>query len=216
MRGRVRVESPDEFWPAYTDILMVTALILVLLVVTFVISRQDNSVQNELDRRKQAFQKAFNERLAPEAKAGHITLISPPGERQTITFSDQLLFDLGDARITRPDGKVALTKVSSLLKSLGPLYKSIQVNGHTDEDPISTPQYPSNWHLSSARATSVVYYFVGQGLPPTLFSATGYAEFRPLDPNGNRIASKPRKRRIEIEVLYPLDWIGQQLSAKKP
>lgn len=214
MRGRVRVEAPDEFWPAYTDILMVTSLILVLLVVTFVISRQDNTLQNELDRRKYAFETAFNQRFAAEKKAGRIMLFSPPGERQTISFSDQMLFDKGDARLTRPEGKDALVKVASLLKAHGSLYKTVQVTGHTDEDPIVTAQFPSNWHLSSARATSVVYFFVSQGLRPDLFSATGFAEFRAIDPMGEKIVSKPKKRRIEIEVLYPMDWLGKQVASK--
>lgn len=212
MRGRIRVEATEDFWPAYTDILMVTALILILLVVTFVISRQDDSVPRELERRKQEFAESFHRQLAAEERAKSVFLYSPPGERQTISFSDKLLFDLGDARLTRPDGQAVLGKVAGLLKAKSGLYQSVHVNGHTDEDPIATPAYPSNWHLSSARATSVVYFFVGKGLQPSGFSATGYAEYRPIDPNGKSIKDKPRKRRIEIELVYPMDWISTQLS----
>jgi chemotaxis protein MotB len=214
MRGRFRVEANEDFWPAYTDILMVTTLILILLVVTFVISRQDDSVPRELERRKEEFRKAFKAKLGTEAARKQVFLFSPPGERQTISFSDALLFDQGDARLTKPAGIQALSKVAGLLRSKASLYKTINVNGHTDIFPIQTPQFPSNWHLSSARATSVVYYLVGSGLSPRALSARGFAEFRPYDPNGNLITSQARKRRIEIEVEYPLQWISDQISGQ--
>jgi flagellar motor protein MotB len=213
MRRGVAGDSDDEFWPAYTDILMVTCLILILLLVSFVISRTDNHIREEQDRRKRQFATEFNHDLADEVARHQVSLISPKGERQVISFSDQLLFDVGDAALTKPAGLASLAKLSILIKRhlVGEaLFNSVKVNGHTDEDPIVTVEFPSNWHLSGARATSVVYFLVKHGIPPQELSATGYAEFQPVDAAGHLITDKARKRRIDIELLYPEDWIARQ------
>jgi chemotaxis protein MotB len=81
-----------------------------------------------------------------------------------------------------------------------PLPNHIRVEGHTDDRPIMTPIYPSNWELSSARATSVVRYFLGQGLAPGRVSALGYGEYRPVRPN-NTIENRARNRRVDIVIL---------------
>ena len=86
----------EEFWPAYVDILMVVALILVMLVLTFVLARPDTRVREEQERRKAEFAAAFHRALGDEERAGLVTLLSPPGETQVVTFADQLLFDSGD------------------------------------------------------------------------------------------------------------------------
>lgn len=217
MRVQRRDDGHDDFWPAYTDILMVTCLVLILLVVTFVITRPDNRIKEEQERRKNAFVTRFNKVMTIERGKNLVGLHSPPGERQIISFSDQMLFDKGDAALKRSEGRTSLTKLSRLMAEfLGPTpgFKTIKVNGHTDEDAIHTTQFPSNWHLSSARATSVVYFLVQHGIAPGVLSATGFAEFRPVDPLGNVIREKAKKRRIEIELLYPEDWIASQVRKK--
>jgi chemotaxis protein MotB len=73
------------------------------------------------------------------------------------------------------------------------------VDGHTDRVPISTPQFPSNWELSTARAISVVKFLISQGIPPNRFAATGFGEFQPLDTHDDEIAYR-RNRRIELKL----------------
>jgi len=75
----------------------------------------------------------------------------------------------------------------------------LRVDGHTDSVPISTPQFASNWELSSARAISVVRFLVAQGVPPERLVAAGFGEFQPIDPNGDEIALR-RNRRIELKL----------------
>jgi chemotaxis protein MotB len=75
----------------------------------------------------------------------------------------------------------------------------LQVDGHTDKVPISTPRFPSNWELSTARAISVAEALIEQGLPPDRLAARGFAEFQPLDP-GDTPEAYQRNRRIEIKL----------------
>ena len=76
---------------------------------------------------------------------------------------------------------------------------AIQVDGHTDARPIFSPSFPSNWELSSARATSVVKYLISRGVPPNRLVAAGYGEFQPLE-QGNTDDVLRRNRRIELKL----------------
>jgi chemotaxis protein MotB len=78
---------------------------------------------------------------------------------------------------------------------------AVRVEGHTDDVPIHTSRYASNWELSTARATSIVAYFVQNvGIAPARLSAAGYAEFHPRGPNGTP-AARARNRRVDIVIL---------------
>ncbi|MFQ5499589.1 MAG: flagellar motor protein MotB [Candidatus Zixiibacteriota bacterium] len=77
----------------------------------------------------------------------------------------------------------------------------IRVEGHTDDRAIHTAQYPSNWELSSARATEVVrYYVTNHNIPASRISALGYGEYRPIKPN-NSIENRAANRRVDIVIL---------------
>lgn len=211
-------QAEESFWPAYVDVLMVTSLVMVLLATTFAIMRKDDRLPQELQRRKQLFSNDFNRVMATEVRQGKVKLESPEGEHQSITFSDQLLFDAGSANLNKALGRASLEKLARLLQARNPrhlpLFKQLQINGHTDEDPIRTAEFPSNWHLSSARATSVLFFMVGKGLDPSRLSATGFAEHRPYTPSDKALPSKASKRRIELVLQYPLDWLGKELAKK--
>jgi chemotaxis protein MotB len=78
---------------------------------------------------------------------------------------------------------------------------AVRVEGHTDDVPIHTPRFASNWELSTARATSIVAYFVQNvGIAPARLSAAGYAEFHPRGSN-DTAASRARNRRVDIVIL---------------
>jgi len=86
----------------------------------------------------------------------------------------------------------------------------IRVEGHTDDRPIMTDQYPSNWELSASRATEVVRYFINEySFPPNRISALGYGEYRPIQPN-NSIENRARNRRVDIVILT------MELSLQEP
>jgi len=111
-----------------------------------------------------------------------------------ITFENFLLFDFGKADIN-PGGLAFLNKMATLIQKIP---YPVRVEGHTDNVPIHTARFPSNWELSIARAVSVVKYFAAAGkINPQRLSAIGYSETRPLVPN-NSSANRSKNRRVEI------------------
>ena len=116
----------------------------------------------------------------------------------TITILDQVLFDSGKAKL-RPRARQVLNKVARVFKSkLRERY--IDIQGHTDNQPIKYSGWKSNWELSTARATSVLHYLVADGLSPQKLSASGYGEYRPVASNDTK-EGRQKNRRVEIIVL---------------
>lgn len=111
-----------------------------------------------------------------------------------ITFEDHMLFSFGKADIN-PAGLAFLDKVAALLQKVP---YPVRVEGHTDNVPIRTVRFPSNWELSIARAVSVVKYLAGRGrINPQRLSAVGYGDTRPLAPN-DLPAGRSKNRRVEM------------------
>lgn len=116
-------------------------------------------------------------------------------EGVSIQISSPTLFEPARAELRGPSLKV----LDRLAEALVKLDTEIQVEGHTDNVPISSEQFPSNWELSSARATAVLKYLVERGLPPSRVAAVGYGEFRPVEGNDTE-AGRRKNRRVEIFV----------------
>ncbi len=111
--------------------------------------------------------------------------------------TDKVLFDPGKAEV-QSGGEVILGVVANALAQIP---NGVVVEGHTDSRPISTPQFPSNWELSTARATSVLRYLTEErGISPARVAASGYADTRPVA-DGTDAASLAQNRRVEIVVL---------------
>lgn len=116
-----------------------------------------------------------------------------------IKVANPVGFDEGKAEI-KPEFEEILKEVLRVLNKLPE--NEIRVEGHTDDTPIHTRDYPSNWELSAARALKVVKYLYEKGrIDPSRLSAVGYGEFRPLVPN-NTPENRSINRRIEIYVEY--------------
>ena len=115
-----------------------------------------------------------------------------------LTFDDKYLFAPASAYLDS-SAKKLLDKVGVLICKKFVLH-AMRVEGHTDSNPIHSDKYPSNWELSSARASSVVRYLISRfNFNPSLFSAIGYADTRPLE---NSFSPKdPKNRRVEILIL---------------
>jgi chemotaxis protein MotB len=116
-----------------------------------------------------------------------------------IKVADPVGFDPGDADV-KPELVPALHGIAQVIsKTPGTL---IRVEGHTDDKPIKTVKYPSNWELSASRALNVVKFFASYGgIEPSRLSAIGYGEYRPLVPNSSS-ENRRTNRRIEIYVDY--------------
>jgi len=118
-------------------------------------------------------------------------------------FQSELLFDSASADLGE-QGQQELAKLAVTLGEVaaripGDIDWILRVDGHTDRLPINTPDFPSNWELSTARAVSVVRFLVSQKIPPKRLSAAGFGEFHPIDPARTREAYQ-KNRRIEIKL----------------
>ena len=114
-----------------------------------------------------------------------------------LSFSEDILFQPGTADIN-PASFPILKKISVIIKHTNFL---VRVEGHTDNIPIHSPDYPSNWELSVARAVNTLNKIIAFGdIPPERFSAVGYADTKPLYPN-NTQNRREKNRRVEL-VLY--------------
>jgi chemotaxis protein MotB len=124
-------------------------------------------------------------------------------EGDRFVFQSEVLFESGLAEM----GAEGQTELAKLARSLHDISRDIpndldwvlRVDGHTDRQAISTPDYPSNWELSTARAITVVRFLIRQGVPPYRLAATGFGEFQPLDSGDDEIAHR-RNRRIEFKL----------------
>lgn len=132
------------------------------------------------------------------------------GERKDIVisgdrfvFQSEVLFASGSADIG-PSGIIQLASVADALIEISrkipkDLDWILQVDGHTDSRPINTPQFKSNWELSSARAIAVVNFLASRGVPHEHLAARGFAEFQPID-TGRDESALARNRRIELKI----------------
>ena len=118
-------------------------------------------------------------------------------------FQSEVLFALGSADLS-DNAKKQLLPVAQALKEISAKIPSdlnwvLRVDGHTDKPPIATAQFPSNWELSTARAISVVRYFIDQGIPANRLVAAGFGEYQPIDARDGEDAYR-RNRRIELKL----------------
>lgn len=156
------------------------------------VRREVQAVGREIDRITKALEEKFGKSL----------VVTQHQDRLVLTMLGQVLFESGKAQLT-PLGLDIMKQVGEVLDTLP--NKNIQVEGHTDNNPIYgrlQRQYPTNWELSTARATTVLRFLIEQtGMNPKDFSATGYADTRPVVAN-NSEEGRAQNRRVEI-VLYP-------------
>ncbi len=138
-------------------------------------------------------------------KLGGEVSVSKNEDGVVITMSDLLLFETGGTRLA-PKGMDILEKVASVLSRLA--YR-VKIKGHTDSSPMSSSQFPSNWELSSARASTVVRLLIANGVSPKYISAEGYAHYHPVATNDT---PQGRARNRRVEIVYERDSIARQFA----
>ncbi|MGA0563356.1 peptidoglycan -binding protein [Ancylobacter sp. VNQ12] len=129
-----------------------------------------------------------------------------PGIRQVgdrFVFQSEIFFDRASAEL-RPEALPALDDIATALATLekeipDDIAWVLRVDGHTDDRPIQTPQFPSNWELSAARSIAVVQYLAGRGIAPRHLVAAGFGEYQPLD-TADSDDARARNRRIELKL----------------
>ncbi len=155
----------------------------------------DQAEKNALDRVRQT----LDDRLADMRSLGLDGMVERKLEERglVIRLPQDTLFAPGDDTL-EPAALPIVDRIASALATTG---REVRVEGHADPRPIHSARFPSNWELSTARATGLVRYLVVQhGIAPERLSASGYAEYRPIDTNDTP-EGRARNRRVDIVVL---------------
>jgi len=167
--------------------------------------------EKELASIKEAYEGLMQE-MKQEIDMGDIK-ITQALDRLSVNMVEKILFDSGKAEI-KPEGLKVIERVGRILKGITD--KQIRIEGYTDNVKIGAKireKYPTNWELSTARATNVVRYLQDKvGIVPKLLSAAGYGEYKPIASN-DTAEGRAQNRRMEI-VLLPLD-VGSVLEELK-
>ena len=124
--------------------------------------------------------------------------------RTTIGMKAEVLFASGSADLSEGGGDAVRQVAHALARHPDAHW---QVEGHTDNEPIHSDAFPTNWHLGAARAITVVEEMIHAGMPPTSLSAATFASYAPVGPNDTD-AGKAKNRRIEIVLLPEINDVG--------
>lgn len=163
---------------------------------------------NELAARKRAAEDRIAQyqdlvdRFKPLIDAGRLKVQIVDG-RMVVALATDILFASGKAELS-DEGKSALAEVAGILADIPD--RSYQVEGHTDNVPIQTAQYPSNWELASARAVAVVRTLIEGGMPEDRVSAASFSKNKPVASNDTK-EGRAHNRRIEIVVVPDLSGL---------
>jgi chemotaxis protein MotB len=142
--------------------------------------------------------------LAKERAAGSVD-VDLGREGIVVEFSSSAIYDPGKADIG-PAAQANMDKVAQAIENIGYYPFKIDIEGHTDNIPIKTLQFPSNWELSVSRATNIVKYLISKGINADRLKAAGYADTKPKAPNVDSASGKPlpenqaRNRRIVLRI----------------
>lgn len=190
-------------WASYTDIAMNVLVVLVFYLMAQTVYANLTSAELLRVRLLQVQMRDKVMASMPAAMRKDVSIVED-GQLMRFRFADRVLFDSGEARL-KDRGKEILSCMAQALSDdrLKATYSQIQVEGHTDDIPIHTGAFDSNWELSSERATSVVRFLQQKNLDPEILSATGYSEYRPLETDKTD-QGRQRNRRIEVVVVYTL------------
>lgn len=214
-------EEDQEWLLTYSDMItLLLAFFAMLIAVSYVdlnlweqmkqglrsdISKEEN-VKTPLAEVKQD----LDSLLAVEKEQGLVNiLLDKDGIK--LYFNSSYFFSSGEAELL-PTGEQIISKVTQAMNELDFYKFNVDVEGHTDNVPINTPIFPSNWELSVARASGVVKYFIQEGIEGERLKASGYADTKPIVPHQDEqgrdiIENRALNRRIVIRIYYQLGQI---------
>lgn len=158
-----------------------------------------DEIQAKKKEKLKSIAKELNQALAPLVEQGKVK-VTEGALGITVDINASVLFAPGDARLDI----VAQRALIAVAQVIAPTDFPVVVEGHTDNTPISTPLFPSNWELSGVRAASVVRLFVEAGVNPQRLSAAGYADQRPVADNATPDGRQMNRRvAINLESRIP-------------
>ncbi|MBZ5642918.1 MAG: OmpA family protein [Acidobacteriia bacterium] len=156
-------------------------------------------------------QREIQKALDPEISRHEVTM-TMHGEGLVVSLKEMGFFDSGSA-IILPNSMNAISRLAEVLKTRP---ENLRIEGHTDNVPIHTARFASNWELSTSRATELIQLLITKyGLPPNRLSAAGYGEFHPLASNDTP-AGRAQNRRLDVVILAPQQPFPNTFSNPDP
>lgn len=168
------------------------------LLLKSLVDKRNAKMAEQLRKQKEAMQAMVNELtqvLAPLVKNDLVSVTQSP-RGVVVDINANALFEQGEAALQKSAART-LTAVAKVLDTGTQL---IEVEGHTDDIPIYTPQFPSNWELSAARASSVVRLFIEQGVKAERLRAVGLASYHPIFTN-ETAEGRAKNRRVTVTIV---------------
>lgn len=162
-------------------------------------------IEAETQKRNEIYARFVNE-LQKMIDGGQLTVSIEQG-RIVINLPENVLFASGHAMVN-PEGQDALKQIAGVLKEFSD--RRFQIEGHTDNVPMKSTRYPSNWELSTARALSVLHLMIAEGVQAQNVSAAGFGEFHPRADNESA-EGRALNRRIEIIMQPNLEILSNEL-----
>lgn len=163
------------------------------------------NIEAETKRRNEIYGQ-FVDRLKSMIDGGQLTVSIEQG-RIVINLPNNVLFKSGRS-LLNAKGKESLAPIAAVLSQFSD--RRFQIEGHSDNEPIQSKRFPSNWELSTSRALSVVHLLVEMNVNPENISAAGFGEFRPRADNETK-EGRELNRRIEIVMLPNLEILSSEL-----
>lgn len=203
MRNEYYANSKDYInrWVvSYADFV---TMLLALFMVMYAVLRADNQRLSEFNARvQQAFNGHGNSAGVEKLLSSNITQsksvkLLKTNKGMVIRLNNKVLFDEGSAQI-KPEAEETLAPI---VKVLTKIKNPVIIEGHTDSTPIKNPKYPSNWELSTARATNIIKFIMQNSqISPERLCAVGYGEYMPIADNSSN-SGRMLNRRVDIIVL---------------
>lgn len=152
---------------------------------------KEDKIDAGLDELKQKLEKYINAN-----KLNAVVSLEDTLRGVEVSIKDVVFFDSGSAQLKEQSFKT----LNGIVGLINTVPNSISIEGHTDNQPISTSTFKSNWELSADRAASVLHYFDKKNVDPKRMQFTGYGEYQPLVPN-NTVKNRQANRRVTIVIL---------------
>ena len=171
------------------------------LLLKSLVERRNAKLAERVRKQQESMQRIannLNQIMAPLVSSGQVS-VSQTSRGVVLEINASALFDQGESELQSASVKT-LSEVANIL---GPGDLAIEVEGHTDDVPIKTPRFPSNWELSSARASSVARLFVEHGVAAARLTVVGSASNHPVAPN-NTQEGRARNRRMTVTLMSPV------------
>ena len=197
----VKYQDPFKmvFWPAFTDLVIGLFAILVFTLIISIIQQTGQARQIEIQKEKIEEVSRQNEKLEEDLQdAINAGLISVKDGH--IDIMTNILFATGSSEINTHGRELLKSLVVPLTNFISNNADILMISGFTDDKPIHTNQFPSNWELSTARATEVVRQLTDHGFPSNRIFAAGFGEHHPIVVNSDN-RNRQRNRRVEISRI---------------